>query len=153
MLFSAIKHSLSQPNLRIYTNHIISQREFGESSTMTTKFLRTTSNEFNRSQNSSPPRRGLRGINSRFQRNQPLCDSQKPELPDPINRNLRIFKLTCCQCHVCQIRNFRIDKSETSGFALAAMSNVHVRLFVSLTTHLGFLSTETKPKIIIMHPS
>jgi len=25
--------------------------------------------------------------------------------------------------------------------------------FVSLSTHMGYLSTETKPKTIVMHPS
>ena len=60
---------LSQPNSRIYTNHTISQREVGESSTMATKLLGTTSNQQNRAWNSSPPRRGLRGINSQSQQN------------------------------------------------------------------------------------
>ena len=44
-------------------------------------------------------------------------------------------------------------KSGTSGLALVDMSNVHVRLFVSLSTYLDYLSTETKPKTIVMHPS
>jgi len=30
MLSSALKHSLSQPNSKIYTNHTISQRGWGE---------------------------------------------------------------------------------------------------------------------------
>ena len=160
VLFSVLKHSLSQPNSRIYTNHTISQREVGESSTMATKLLGTTSNELNRAWNSSPPRRGLRGINSQSQQNQPLSDSQNPELPDSTTRNLRVFKPTSRQCHVCQIRNFRISnpelpdfKSGTSGFALAAMLKCVREAFVSLSTHMGYLSTETKPKTIVMHPS
>ena len=64
VLSSALKHSLSQPNSRIYTNHTISQREVRESSTMATKLLGMTSNEQNKAWNRSPPRRGLRGINS-----------------------------------------------------------------------------------------
>ena len=103
---------LSQPNSRIYTNHTISQREVGESSTMATKLLGTTSNQQNRAWNSSPPRRGLRGINSQSQQNYPLCDSQNPELPDSTTRNLRVFKPTSRQYHVCQIRNFRIPNPE-----------------------------------------
>jgi hypothetical protein len=47
------------------------------------------------------------------------------------------------ECHVCQIRNFRIGKSGNSKFPLAEKSNVHVRHFVFLSTHLGYLSTET----------
>ena len=72
---------------------------------------------------------------------------------------------------VVRIQNFRIQqpgtfvfsnklavsamcaKSGTFRLALVDMSNVHVRLFVSISTYLGYLSTETKPKIIVMHPS
>ena len=147
VLSSALKHSLSQPNSRIYTNHTISQREVGESSTMATKLLGTTSNEQNRAQNSSPPRRGLKGINSRSQRNQPLGDSQNPELPDSVTWNFWIFKPTSGQCHVYQIRNFRITKLGTFGLALADRSKC------ACETFCGYLSTEIKPKTIVMHPS
>ena len=61
VLSSALKHSLSQPNSRIYTNHTISQREVGESSTMATKLLGTTSNEQNKAWNSPPTKEGAKG--------------------------------------------------------------------------------------------
>ena len=82
---------LSQPNSRIYTNHTISQREVGESSTMATKLLGTTSNQQNRAWNSSPPRRGLKGINSRS------------------NKTSRYVTV--------RTRNFRILQPGTSGFS------------------------------------
>ena len=44
-------------------------------------------------------------------------------------------------------------KSGTSGFALAAMLKCVREAFVSLSTHMGYLSTDTKPKTIVMHPS
>ena len=110
-LLCSLAISLSNPTQEYYKNHTISQREVGESSTMATKLLGTTSNQQNRAWNSSPPRRGLRGINSRSQRNQPLCDSQNPEHLDSTTQNFWVFKPTSRQCHVCQIRN---------GFALAA---------------------------------
>jgi len=45
------------------------------------------------------------------------------------------------------------SKSGTYGFALAAKLKCVCEAFVSLSTHMGYLSTETKPKTIVMHPS
>jgi hypothetical protein len=70
VLSSALKLSLSQTELKNITkNHIISQREVGESSTRLPNFLRMTSKQQKNTWNSSPPRRDLKGINSWVQRN------------------------------------------------------------------------------------
>ena len=92
LLYSLVLSSIHSLNpTQGYTLITQSHKEVGETSTMATKPLGTTSNEQNKAWNSSPPRRGLRGINSRSQQNQ---------------RYVTI-----------RTRNFRILQPGTSGFS------------------------------------
>jgi hypothetical protein len=62
VLFSALKLSLYQTQLKDVTRITQSHREIGESWTRLPSFLRTTSKQQKNVWNSSPPRRGIKGI-------------------------------------------------------------------------------------------
>ena len=138
VLSSALKHSLSQPNSRIYTNHTISQREVEESSTVPTKLLGTTSNQQNRAWNSSPPRRGLRGI---------IAGPNKTSHYVTVRTlNFRILQPGTSGFSNQLAVSATCAKFGTSGFQIPAMLKCVREAFVSLSTHMGYLSTETKQK-------
>ena len=49
---------------------------------------------------------------------------------------------------MCQIRNFRIPNPKLPDLPWQQSYNVHVRLIVSLTTRLGYLSTEINQRLL-----